>query len=461
MLAPGDRVGVAVSGGADSVVLLHLLHALISTLALHLMVLHVNHGLRGWESDEDARFVRDLSRSLGLPCVGTNGIPGPGNLEQEARQLRRDFFERCRAEHRLQKIALGHTRSDQAETVLYRFLRGSGMTGLAAMRPITADGVIRPLLKITREEVRSWAVERGIVWREDSSNANNEFARNRLRNRVIPALASEFNPNLEAVLAGAADIAAAEEDYWDRQIGPLYRNTIRKSGLGFIVNVKQLTSEHVAVQRRLIRRAIGEVRGDLRSIDLQHTDAILDLCQSETGHDRVLIPDVDAIRSFSVLLLTRPGKLSSDPRDYSIEISVGERHNLPYGEGTVELKLLRSNYKNCVNVKEEIGFPRQEVADLDLEALMRGSSATRLQVRNWRPGDAMIRAGHSKPEKIKSLFQQFQVLLWERRHWPVAVASDEVFWARSFGAAAPYLAHAQSQQVASLCYWPADKAEAD
>jgi len=460
MLAPGDRVGVAVSGGADSVVLLHVLHALISSLALQLMVLHVNHGLRGRESDEDEVFVRDLSRSLGLPFASTNAVPGTGNVEQEARQLRKEFFQRCQSEYGLQKIALGHTRSDQAETVLYRFLRGSGIAGLAGMRPVTPAGVVRPLLQTSREEVRSWAAAHGIVWREDSSNANNGFARNRLRNGVIPALAGDFNPNLEGVLAGVADIAAAEEDYWDSQIGPLCRNMIRKSHFGLLLDVREVMEQHLAVQRRLIRRGIAMVRGDLRSIDLQHTDAILDLCRSESGHDRILVPGVDAVRSFSVLLLTNPGRLSCEPRDYSIELSLGGKHNLPYKAGTVEFKLLGPDHKNCVNVKEEIEFPPQEVADLDLEALARGSSATCLQVRNWRPGDEMTRAGHSKPEKIKSLFQQFQVRLWERRHWPVAVAGPEVFWARGFGAAATYLAHADSRVVASLCYWPADIPEA-
>src|SRR5579863_7162011 len=127
MLSPGDRVGVAVSGGADSVVLLHVLHRLISTLALKLTVLHVNHQLRGAESDLDEEFVRELAGALGLPVLVKRERPGRGNLEQEARDIRREFFEHCRKECPLDRIALGHTRSDQAETVLYRFLRGSGL----------------------------------------------------------------------------------------------------------------------------------------------------------------------------------------------------------------------------------------------------------------------------------------------------------------------------------------------
>lgn len=472
MLVPGDKVGVAVSGGADSVILLHLLHRLISSFAIHLTVLHVNHGLRGDESDADEQFVRNLADTLGLPFVTAQAEPAPGNLEQEARRARRAFFANCRREYRLQKIALGHTKSDQAETVLYRFLKGSGITGLAGMRPVTEEGFIRPLLGLTRPEVRAWALANQFQWREDSSNADPVFARNLLRNTVIPALASEFNPNLEGTLAGMAEIAAAEEDFWHFHIQPIYLQMVSKCDLGLVLRVSALTASHVAVQRRLIRCAIAQIRGDLRSIDSQHVDAVLELCKSEYGHDRVLIPGVDALRSFGILLLAKPGELNADPRNYSIELTPGTRLKLPFGAGFVELRLLNSNHINCVNFKdertgpsmpvaqndrEESQFPK-EVADLDFEALTSRTSAARLQVRNWRPGDEMVRPEHHKPEKIKSLFQEYRVLLWKRRHWPLAVANDEIVWARNFGAASPFIAKPDTRNIVTLYYWPPDDA---
>ncbi len=471
MLAPGDRVGVAVSGGADSVVLLHLLHRLVSAFAIHLTVLHVNHGLRGAESDEDEQFVRELAETLGHPLVAARGEPEPGNLEQEARRVRRAFFAECMREHGLQKIALGHTKSDQAETVLFRFLRGSGVAGLAAMRPVTTEGYIRPLLETTRAEVRTWAVAHEIRWREDSSNADQGFARNLLRNKVMPALAADFNPNLEDTLAGAAEVAAAEDDYWRDHLELLYRQMFKKCHSGLALDVKALKTQHLAVQRRLIRCAIGEIRGDLRSIDLQHVRAILELCQSEEGHNRVLIPGVDAIRSFGVLLFAKPGELNADPRDYSVELSPNQMLELPFRAGAIELRLLNSNHTNCVNFKEErtgrsVGVVREierrdsqlpeELANLNFEAVTNRAPAARLQVRNWRPGDKMLRPGHQKPEKIKSLFQEFRVLLWDRRHWPVVVINDEIVWARSFGAASPFMAEADTRERAILRYRPAE-----
>jgi tRNA(Ile)-lysidine synthase len=319
------------------------------------------------------------------------------------------------------------------------------------MRPVTADGIIRPLLCTSRSEVRLWAEKHGLRWREDSSNADHRFARNLLRNEVLPELAREFNRNLEGILAGTADIAAAEEDYWKGQVGPLYRSMARRCGLGVLIDVAELTRKHTAVQRRLIREGVAQVRGDLRSIDQQHVEAVLHVCGSSHGHDRVIIPGVDATRSFGLLLLAKPGELSAEPRNYSIDLTWNEKITLPFGAGEIELEVVNSDGKICVNVNKERQFPT-EIADLDIEAL--SSPAVRLQVRNWRPGDGLLRAGHQKPEKIKSLFQESQVFLWERRHWPVAVANDDVFWVRKFGAAAAYAAKPGSSNLARLSYLP-------
>jgi tRNA(Ile)-lysidine synthase len=323
------------------------------------------------------------------------------------------------------------------------------------MRPVTKDGIIRPLLQVTRSQVRAWATQQAIVWREDCSNAYDGFARNLLRNKVLPDLAGQFNPNLEGILAGTAEVAAAEEDYWNDQIASLYPGIVRKCDLGLVIQTEALMGSHVAVQRRVIRHALGDIRGDLRSVDHQHVDAILEICRSAHGHDRVLIPGVDAIRSFGVLLLARAGEVNSGQRNYSIELTWNKRLELPFGAGEIELSTLNSIQENCVNFKKESQFPIPiEVADFDYNVL----SATNLQVRNWRPGDGMLRPGHQKPEKVKSLFQQYQVLLWKRRHWPVAVLDDNIFWARKFGGAFPYLAKPGTVPVARLCYRPGDEA---
>ena len=227
MFEPGQHIGVAVSGGADSVCLLHVLLELATQWRLRLTVLHLNHGLRGEESREDERFVRGLAARLGLPAiiravdVAADAAQSSDNLEQAARRARLSFFREQLAAGDMARIATGHTSNDQAETVLFRFLRGSGGAGLAAIRPVTREGLVRPLLNARRADVEEFLRARGLCWREDSSNASLQFARNRIRRQLLPQLAKEWNPALAETLHRAADWALAEEEYWDAEIGRL------------------------------------------------------------------------------------------------------------------------------------------------------------------------------------------------------------------------------------------------
>ncbi len=458
MFAAGERIGVAVSGGADSVALLHLLQRLRESrpeFAAQLVVLHVNHALRGAESDTDESFVRELAASLGLEIAVAKGaqagLVSGGNLEQDARLVRRRFFLSCREQYELHKIALGHNRGDQAETVLFRLLRGAGLTGLAGMQSVTEDGLIRPLLHTSRAEIREWARSEGIAWREDSSNGNPRFTRNRLRHETIPALMEAYNPNLEAVLAGTARLAQTEEDYWNRQIEPMYRQITKRTSLGSFCKVAAINGLHLAVQRRMMRRVVADVKGDLRGIDLEHIDAVLALCRSELGHDRVLIPGVDALRSFGELLCTEPGKLAARTRQYCLRIKIGEKCDLPFESGMVCVSWVKSPAKICGNFKEDQD-PKQELVDLDWDILAQAGRPETLAVRNWEPGDEILRWGHKTAEKIKSLFQENRVLLWERKHWPVLEIGNEIVWTRRFGCAAKFMASDKSGEVVRLVY---------
>jgi tRNA(Ile)-lysidine synthase len=448
MLFEGDRLGVAVSGGADSVVLLHVLHRIAGSIGFHLTILHVNHQLRSGESDSDEEFVRRLAEQYQLPILVKHGPVEPGNLEQEARRVRRSFFRQAMQDHSLRKVALGHTKTDQAETVLFRLFRGSGQTGLAGMLLVSKEGLIRPLLTTSREEVRRFAGEAQLSWREDSSNRNLQFARNRLRLQTIPQLALDFNPNLEGVLAGTAEVARAEENYWGYKIERIFHRLWKKANGGVVMDLKPFKRLHLAMKRRLIRRAVAEVRGHLRSINLAHIDAILRICDSSHGHDRVVIPGLDALRSFDFLLLCRP-EILKQPRSYALDLEFGVTCQLPFGAGELKIIQIGPNSQNCVNFENEQDF-------LTEEALLSGKALTAVhwQVRNWEPGDKLVRSGHTAAEKVKTLFQDYKVLLWERRHWPVVVADDEIVWVRRFGAAANFSASDESRCQIRISYRP-------
>jgi tRNA(Ile)-lysidine synthase len=223
---PGDRVCCAVSGGADSTALLLLLHAANglprNALGVGLSAVHVNHGLRGDEAAGDERFVEVLCSRLGVPLV-THAVDTAAQaaaegetIEEAARNLRYGFFRKLLAEGRATHVVTAHTLDDQAETVLMKLLRGAWLEGLAGIAPVLevpGGKVVRPLLGVPRDDLRGYLRERGQDWREDSSNADEAFTRNRLRHRVLPALRVE-NPSVDVTLANLAELAREEEARW-------------------------------------------------------------------------------------------------------------------------------------------------------------------------------------------------------------------------------------------------------
>lgn len=440
MLGYGDRIGVAVSGGADSVVLLQVLFELTRDSGQALTVIHFNHKQRGTESDEDEEFVRSLASKLQLSFeLGTVPLPPAfsgtvpemrGNLEQELRRQRQMFYRACLKKLGLQRIALGHTQSDQAETVLFRILRGTGRTGLGGMAAVTRGGLIRPLLFESRTAIRIWAHEAGLTWREDRTNQDVRFRRNHLRLVTLPALQTAYNPNLEAVLARVAQYARDEDDWLNCKTKSLFRKMAVRDRLGLTLPMPKLLQLHVALQRRVLRRAIKTVKGSLRSIDSAHVEAIRNICRSESSHDRVMLPGVDAMRSYETVLLAPPLALSS-PREFEREITLGEEVSLPLRGLRFRIQAASRVEQNCVTVKVDEQKSRDNY--VDREALERCGQGQALRVRNWEPGDQLQPLGSSRPVKIKSLFQENRILLWERRSWPVLLAGNQIVWAYRFG----------------------------
>ena len=434
MFAPGDRVGVAVSGGADSVFLLHALFELAPRWDLKLMVLHLDHGLRGAESLGDAEFVRELAARFGLPArIAASDVAGlkeqlGDNLEQTARRERNRLYEELFRAKTVDRIATGHTRSDQAETVLFRFLRGSGSAGLAGIRPETDTGLARPLIELDREEIRQYLSERGVTWREDSSNSTRDFARNRIRQELLPALERDWNPALVDTLAHTAEWALDEEAYWESVISDLAKEKVSHRPPTALVRCADLSGLPRAVARRLARKAIEQVKGDLRGISFEHVERILEMAAAPDGHDRAQAPGLDCYRSFEWIRLAPPGVDSLADRNFRFPVSVPGRFSLPDNRFTVGLEL-SSAYDAAAG-------------GLDCERL-----AGRLELRNWRPGDQYQPVGRSSEERIKILFQEARIPLWERRAWPILLAEDQIVWARRFGPALNYAATEDSRSI--------------
>ncbi len=452
MFQTGQRVGVAVSGGADSVCLFHVLFELAPRWNLHLHVLHLDHQLRGAESREDARFVEQLAAQLGLPFsqaqvdVATLAAERSQNLEETARHERRRFFSEFLRSGRLNRIALGHTRSDQAETVLFRFLRGAGSAGLAGIRPLTGEGFVRPLIGVDRADVEQFLREKNIAWRLDSSNNCLDFDRNRIRHELLPQLQREWNPAIAEMLAHTADWALEEESYWQAEIDRLAAKYLTIKPPIVFLRTDQLTTLPPAAARRLVRRAIETVKGDLRAIDFSHIAAVLRVASQPEGDGRLQVPAVDVYRSFEWLRLAPPGLDNLENRNFRLPVSVPGRMPLPGGGVTVLLELIENK---PVTELSESRYNRS-VYYLDWDRI---SGA--LELRNWRPGDQYKPVEHSGEVKIKLLFQQARIPLWERRSWPVITSGEKIVWARQFGPAAGFAANPESRAILTVEEVPA------
>ena len=435
MFPAGARVGVAVSGGADSVCLLHALFELAPRWNLRLSVIHVEHGIRGEASRADAGFVRDLAAGLGLPFLCRSAdVPAIAdesrdNLEQAARLIRHEFYRELVGGGAMDRVATGHTRNDQAETVLYRILRGSGVSGLAGIRAVTSEGLVRPLLSLWRRDVEAWLRERHIAWREDETNADPSYARNRIRHRLLPLLRAEYNPRIDETLARMATLAADDEQYWEGRVGDL----------PLTFEVSRISAAPPALARRIVRRAIELVKGDLRQIDFAHVEAILELARSTEGSGRLQAPGIDVLRSFDWIRF-RPLREGGEPRrGFSLPIVPPCTIEWPEG-GTISFEI-RAN--GCDKLEAGLDWP--EI--LSLPELREGT----LELRNWTPGDCYRPAGRSGELKIKQMFQEARIPLWKRREWPVLVAAGRVLWSRQFGPAAEFAVTEASTSRLSIC----------
>jgi tRNA(Ile)-lysidine synthase len=462
LLRPGDRVGVAVSGGADSVALFRLLLELREELGVVLSLVHANHQIRGGDADADQEFVSELAGQYGLLLhtfsfqTTLYAAEHKLSLEAAARQLRYQYFRRLLTKDTLDKIATAHTLDDQAETVLLRLARGTGITGLAGIYPkwpVVSDdwstretdvslgnprvgtgalvrpaerssahqpAIIRPLLAVRRGELLPYLRELSQLWREDATNLDLRFARNRVRHKVLPQLENELNPRMRELLAETAEIARGEESYWTAEVSRALAQAWSapdESTSGFL-RIAALLRHPLALQRRIVR-AVTVSLGV--SWEFQHVEELLALAQAPpTGEKQIVLPG-------GWRALRRPDQLHFDP---PLGGQATDAHGFTYAlslPGEVAVAETGTTFKaTMAPVSPELAGQAYDLARLPHQ----------LQVRNWRPGDRFWPSHTRVPRKIKELLQDRKVPLAQRRTWPVITSAasghEEVIWLRGF-----------------------------
>ncbi len=430
LMRPGDRVGVAVSGGADSVALLRLLLQARAELGIVLSVVHFNHKIRGADADADEQFVRELAFDLEFHC-GSGDTPAYArqhklSLEAAARTLRYAFFDRLTSDSTVHRVATAHTRDDQAETVLMRFLRGSGTKGLAGIYPAVGGGIapriVRPLLDVSRDELRAYLDRLGQAWREDTSNADVSFARNRLRHEIMPVL-RQLNPALDETLSQTAEIARSEEEYWAEHMRCLLPKLLTQSAIDnrqSAIQLAVLLAQPLALQRRLIRALAGQ---HALRLEFQHVDEVLAMARSGVSVLHLeLRHGWEAVRQDQELWFRRRCQTDMEQREYDLSLAVP-------GEVGVAGRKLRAAIVTGEHLAHAGEGARATRVLLD-PALAKGE----LRVRNWHAGDRYWPAHTRQPKKVKELLQARHIPRERKPYWPVILSGDEIVWLPGFPA---------------------------
>ncbi|MBI1921055.1 MAG: tRNA lysidine(34) synthetase TilS [Geobacter sp.] len=412
----GERVVVAVSGGADSVALLDIL-ASLEEYRLQLVVAHLNHRLRGTESDGDEAFVRDLAARYGIPCeVATEDVLALSrarklSLEEAGRLARYRFFDSLAEKHDASAIALAHHADDQAETVLMRLLRGAGTGGLAGMAP-KSGLYIRPLLHVRRADIERYLFSRGLSFRTDSSNRDAAFLRNRVRLDLLPLLSS-YNPSIAERLADTGEILAADEAYLAEISNERFSRLARFEGGALALSLEELAHEPRSLVLRLIRRAILDVKGDLRALSYRHIAAIERLLSSPRAHATLMLPGgVVVKKSYGTIRFSTFVGEAFVP--YEMMIAGSGTYRLP---GGFELAI-------------EPASPPSDWQGIGSRTAFIDPSAAPFPwtVRTFRTGDRIRPMGVGGSKKVKDLFIDRKIPLDVRRRLPLLFAGEALLW---------------------------------
>ena len=446
-MRPGERLGVAVSGGADSVSLLHLLLELREELGCVLCVVHFNHKLRGRASQADEKFVAKLASKHGLEFFAAEENIAAitkrerGNLEDVARRARYAFFERLVQERRLDRIAVAHTADDQAETVLAHILRGTGLAGLGGIHP-TSGVVLRPLLEIRRADLRAYLRRKRQPWREDASNRDTHRMRARIRHKLMPLLEKKFQPAVVEHLCRLAEFAREDETYLEdqsalreKQFAQPEQNTMRLALPDFL-------REPRAIQTRLLRRIVERLKPRSGQLSATHVEALLALAQHpDSGKSLQLPGGVEARRESQTLVFlpaakNRPeSREKATPRDYTYEVDLRA--------GKAEVHVMELPCRLHLRV---IDWPREGRETNSTGAVLdRARLRVPLVLRNWGPGDSMQPLGHQKRHKLARLLNEIGVSRWEKKAWPVLTSCGQIAWVRGLGAAHEFAAGTETR----------------
>ena len=417
LFKPGDTVIVALSGGMDSCVLLDILAGLKGVCS-RLVIAHLNHCLRGAESDLDEQFCLELAEQHALPFTSrridvaalarSKGL----NLEDAGRRARIVFLDEVRTQWQASVIALAHHADDQAETVLMRLLRGSGATGLSGMS-IRGNHLVRPLLTSSRSDIENYLRARGLKHREDASNRDTTFLRNRIRHELLPLL-TNYNPAIRERLVTTATLLADENQLLETQASALSTKVCTTTDAGVTFSLAHLKGEYPALQRRLFRQALTALAGDGDHFSQRHIQSLEQLINSPRPNASLNLPrGITALREYGILRLQKSSPVKAEVLD---EMEIG-------GPGQYQLC---NGSSVTVSMASAPLHPASLSAGMELFDLDKAPFPWR--VRTFRPGDRISPLGMTGSKKLKDLFIDQKIPRGDRKRIPLFFSNNTLIW---------------------------------
>ena len=425
-----SRLLVAVSGGQDSLALVHVLNSLKKDLSIDLVIAHLNHNLRGTESDMDSEFVLELSNKLQISCViGNADVQSLKenrklSLEEAARQARYIFLANAVAENSVDAVVIGHTFTDQSETILFNALRGSGLKGISGMREmsiLSIDGVrfpiLRPLLKITRDQTLQYCLNNDLQPRHDSSNDLESITRNKIRNQLIPSL-KDFNFNVEESLVRLASNAAEAHDFINLSANKLIDQYVMFEADKIVIK-NNVTSLHPALISNLIMQALNELGDGLKNIRRTHVREIIKLMHGGTGKEVNLPNGIEAYSFNDTTILSFKKDLPSVNIDVEYIIKIPGITNIPGWA-------INSSFEKAV----DSDFVNNECKTVKVDKRLAGN---KVWVRGWQYGDRMQPLGMLGTKKVQDIFVDHKIPKNRRQSMPVICSDQGIIWVAGCG----------------------------
>jgi tRNA(Ile)-lysidine synthase len=417
MIRKGDRIIVTVSGGPDSICLLNILAELAFELDITLITAHFEHGLRPLEDPYETALVREYACSMNLPFETEKASDidlNSSSLEEKARNQRYSFFEKVRIKYNATKIAMGHNLNDQAETVLMRLLRGSGITGLSGIPPVRDNIIIRPLIGIRREDIIEYLEQKRLKYAVDSSNNNIRFTRNRIRMELMPEMI-KYQPEFIEVLGRLSDHIREENSLVETLADEWVINNLQRHETGeYLINIMSVKKLHYALIKRIIRNIVKRYNNSLYGIDSDHVQEIFDLLINPKPNITINLPGSLIVRKEYDSLFFSSG--TSYPDSFLYELS-----------GTGDTRI--NEIGRSIRIEELINNPHITLeAYADMAMVDRGLVSFPLTLRNFRPGDRFIPLGMKGHRKVKDFFIDLKIPSHTRKKIPIILTGDQIIW---------------------------------